>query len=644
MATVNNVKIVVQADNKASAPIEEATESVKKLGEQTKKVTRQSKKDWTGLGDLFSQVLPRNLQQLSRGFKSTQRQVGRLSKGFKALKAAWAAIGIGLIIIALELLVENWDKVTDAINGTTQAEKDLAKVQKAGVDATINATSKLDVYRNVLNDTTASEVSRKDALVKLAQATGLLEGIDINNPEDQLKINKAYEDYLDNLGKQAQFDKATLEITEKKKALEDGSAKDLGVRQTIALSLLAISGSEVFVKEKLKAQLENQKKVQDELTALQLQQATLQNEAAKSQNEITQAIKKQKDEAEKLAKTESDARKVADQAEREAETARKKRIADREADEKFLANQRIKLARDTELKLIVDEEKKALRSLELQNEDAKAELKLRGATLSDLLQLEQNYILDRENIENDFQSRRDEKQDEIDAKALSDQELVTEALATDQANEIIRETEKYDALLLLAQKDSQDFIDLTKLKGEQIEIINKKFEQKEREESLKTQSLKIQGVTKMANVMRGILGSVGDMAEEGSKKQRNLAIVDVLLSQAIAIGNAIAGATAAAAASTVAAPVVTPILIAQMVGQVMAAFAGIKGIMNKAGASMPSGGGGGSSGGGGARGATTQVPLPSRLDSDNSNQAFVVQSQLQGQQLAQKNLNGQIVL
>ena len=117
-----------------------------------------------------------------------------------------------------------------------------------------------------------------------------------------------------------------------------------------------------------------------------------------------------------------------------------------------------------------------------------------------------------------------------------------------------------------------------------------------------------------------------------------------MLSQAIAVGNAIAGATAAAAATGPAAPVVTPLLIVQMVGTVLAAFSGIKSIMNKAGASMPSGGGG-IGGGGGGGGVQTTLPLPARLDSpSNLNQAYVVQSQLQGQQMSQNRLDNQIIL
>ena len=49
-------------------------------------------------------------------------------------------------------------------------------------------------------------------------------------------------------------------------------------------------------------------------------------------------------------------------------------------------------------------------------------------------------------------------------------------------------------------------------------------------------------------------------------------------------------------------------------------------------------------GGGGGFVSNAQVPLPSRLDTPDSMQAYVVQSQLQGQMNAQGRLDSQIIL
>ena len=116
MAKNTDVLIRVVGVNDTDKATNEAIENIEAVGKAGKRASRETKKNWGGVTDLFSSVLPRGLQRTVRQFKSTTRSVGRLSKGFKVLKAAWAAVGIGAIIIALELLVENWDKVTDAIN------------------------------------------------------------------------------------------------------------------------------------------------------------------------------------------------------------------------------------------------------------------------------------------------------------------------------------------------------------------------------------------------------------------------------------------------------------------------------------------------------------------------------------------------
>ena len=84
MASKSSVEIKIIAQDDASSPIENVIGKTKQLGAETRKVTKQSKKDWGGLTDLFGKVLPRDLcKGLLRGFKGTQRQVGRLSKSFK---------------------------------------------------------------------------------------------------------------------------------------------------------------------------------------------------------------------------------------------------------------------------------------------------------------------------------------------------------------------------------------------------------------------------------------------------------------------------------------------------------------------------------------------------------------------------------
>tara|TARA_R110002050_G_scaffold150909_1_gene277828 strand:- start:672 stop:2600 length:1929 start_codon:yes stop_codon:yes gene_type:complete len=642
MGSVNQIKIIVEAVDEATEPIEQVTEATKKLGRQSKKTTTQSKKDWGGLGDLFGQVLPRNLQSLTRGFKGTQRQVGRLSKGFKVLKSAWASIGIGVIILALEELIDGWDRYSEILGFTTQQQKREVKAQEQVTNAQIAATAELDRYIQTAQDANATERDRVAALEELTKSFPQLAGLELGSLETNQAINQAMSDHLAMI-------KLQSDETVKQEALEDRilKAQEEGATLTgeelVGYNQLLKAGQfDLAAKMKANILAERQADIElqfadDKKEAIQSQRDT-DKEINKIQESITLQIKEQKDLAEDKAKAEKDAL----QLQREAEAARKKAIAEAEADARWLADQRIQIAQETELRLIQDEEQRELRSLEIQHEAAKAELTLRGGTLEDKLALEKKYTLDKEAIEKDYKERADEQAALDDQKAKDDAATLTEALATDQENEIQRARDKYAALQELAVADSQESLDLTQMLGEEEAAIIEKFEKQKRDEDIKTQNLKIQGMIKLANATRGILGNLSDMAEGNAEQQRNLAIVDVLLSQAIAVGNAIAGATAAGLGTGIAAPLTTPIFIAQMVGSVLASFAGIKGILNKAGASMPTSGGGGSGGGGFV--SDVQVPLPARLDTPDSMQAYVVQSQLQGQMNAQGRLDSQIIL
>ena len=643
MASVNNLKIIIEAEDEATEPIERVTAATRRLGNETKRTTTQSKKDWGGLGDLFGQVLPRNLQSLTRGFKGTQRQVGRLSKSFKALKAAWASIGIGLIILALEELIDGWDRYSEMLGFTTQQQKKEVKAQEQVTNAQIAATAELDRYIAPAQDANAKDRDRVAALEDLTKSFPQLAGLELGSLETNMAINQAMADHLEMIQLQSDetLKQEALE-TRILKAQEEGAVLT-GEELEGYNQLLKAGQFDLATKLKANILAERQADIElqfadDKKEAIQSQRDT-DKEINKIQERITLQIKEQKDLAEDKATAEKDAL----QLQREAEATRKKAIAEAAADAKWLANQRIQIAQETELRLIQDEEQRELRSLEIQHEAAKEELSLRGGTLTDKLALEQSYLMDKEAIENDYAARAEEKRKQQEEKDIADAATLTEALATDQENELQRARDKYAALQELAVADSQESLDLTQKLGEEEVAIIEKFEKKKRDAEIKTQNLKIQGMIKLANATRGILGSLSDMAEGNAEQQRKLAIVDVLLSQAIAVGNAVAGATAAGLGTAAAAPLTTPIFIAQMVGSVMASFAGIKGILNQAGASMPSGGGR-SSGGGGGFVSNAQVPLPARLDTPDSMQAYVVQSQLQGQMNAQGKLDSQIIL
>ena len=89
----NDTRLNIVVDNSQAIPaIEETGKAVEDLKNKSKGSTKETKKDWGGVADLFSSVLPRSLTKSIRSFKSTGRQVGRLSRSFKFLKTSRATV------------------------------------------------------------------------------------------------------------------------------------------------------------------------------------------------------------------------------------------------------------------------------------------------------------------------------------------------------------------------------------------------------------------------------------------------------------------------------------------------------------------------------------------------------------------------
>ena len=79
-----------------------------------------------------------SLKDLSEGFKNLKGAVKTVTGSFKGLKGAIIGTGIGALVVALGLLIENWDKVTAAIDEFIGSAGDASKVT-AGLDAAFTA-------------------------------------------------------------------------------------------------------------------------------------------------------------------------------------------------------------------------------------------------------------------------------------------------------------------------------------------------------------------------------------------------------------------------------------------------------------------------------------------------------------------------
>tara|TARA_R110002167_G_scaffold352989_1_gene566094 strand:+ start:565 stop:2460 length:1896 start_codon:yes stop_codon:yes gene_type:complete len=631
MAKDTKLNIVVD-NTQAISAIEETSEAVQGLKKTGGKGAKESKKDWGGLVDVFSNLMPRGLQRTIRGFKSTQRSVGRLGKSFKVLNKAMSGLLIGGVIIAIEALIDNWDALTDAISGTTRAQKRLNEEQEQVDKVTNEASTNLEEYLNVINDANASIEVRTDALNNLAKATGVLNGVDAKSAEGIAKINEAFKEHITLI--------ETTERLEIKKARLTEIRNDADFKRLDAMSQAqrdALGGPlGVVMRSAYSKYLVEVNQLENEI-----HQTNIDNVVA--QGAVNKAIEAQT----KAEQKRLDVLKEAEDAERKAAAARAKRIALAESNAKFLLSLEKDLNEQILLAGIEDEQKRAEKVLEIRHKEGLEKARIAGATRDQLLLIEEGYALDLAALKERFVVDEEDNSEEI----LADQEALREQLRQSVLNEESKDREQAKALFEerkeLAHGEEELEMAALILFNSEIDAIevfyrdkkaadDKAAKDKEIADDEEILNLKIKGFSQIANASRSLFSEMEGIAEENSAEQKALAITGILLAQAVSVANAIKTATQSAAT-----PYDLAAGIAIAISSVMSAFIGVKKILSQADA----GGLGGDGGGGGASNPTVPlIPLGRQGSPDTNNQAYVVQSQLEGQNFIQRQLNQQTVL
>ena len=86
--------------------------------------------------------------------------------GFKALKTAIVATGIGALVVGVGLLVANFDKLAIALSGTTRAQKLANDAQLKAIESTSEEISAADKLSKILEDETLSREKKRKEVKK----------------------------------------------------------------------------------------------------------------------------------------------------------------------------------------------------------------------------------------------------------------------------------------------------------------------------------------------------------------------------------------------------------------------------------------------------------------------------------------------
>lgn len=676
MASDITVNLTVKTED-AARQLEDFAEDLNDVGKTASRSAKDASKDWGGVADLFSGLLPRNIQGLLRSFKSTERGVKRVSRSFKALKAAWASIGIGLIILALEALIENWDAVAEALGFVDAEAEKNAKLTAEQDEAVRQLTTSTSGYIAVLENEAATEAQRAEALAALNKEFNNIIDLEADAATQIEQANAALKVKEDLERARIKQQQTLADFQQKDLAAQDQTVNGLYEQKTFWESL---QETQVRVNaEQAQADAANQEATA-ELAAAQAAYNALVGESAERAKERAEA-------------------------ERAAEQASKRAIADAEKREK----QRLQFLED--LKIFEQElgkEGEELETMRLKRQQ-KAEMdRAKSAQLSneDLERLQAKHNEQLTELQDGYNETRADKEkdalERIESATLSQDERQRKQV-NDQYDELIKLAEEYGVDTVALEKARQDDLaaipnkeldqqtrlqeELRKMfmtdaevslmdaqqafeermlvaKGnEELELLALKAFEADKaaiakegaDAQMKEDERVLQSKINLVDNLNSVIGQYQDLVEEttqaevnaarerdatdkeiqrieeqGAERAKRLAITQVLISQATAIADGIAAAVKAGKDAGPAAPFVIAGYIAGIVGSIVAAFAQVKGLMNQAQAS------GATSVASSAVQVTPLIPQQNQNEFTSENEdrnfkAFVVQSELQGQ-------------
>jgi len=123
--------------------------------------------------------------------KAFGASVDTTSFAFKGLRTAIIATGIGALVVGIGLLVENFDKLSRAITGTTKSQDAMNEASKLAIDNIAEEVSAADRLRKILNDETTTRADKTKAVKELQKEyPDLLSNVDAEKDSIE-NINKA---------------------------------------------------------------------------------------------------------------------------------------------------------------------------------------------------------------------------------------------------------------------------------------------------------------------------------------------------------------------------------------------------------------------------------------------------------------------
>jgi len=546
------LELVVKTD-KSEKNIKSLDEGINKLNKDIKQ-TGVETKDIEGNLDGVAAVGDKFTGGLISGFRGTLKSIKAVNLGFKSMKFAIISTGIGALVVVLGSLAAAFSTSEEGQNKFNK----LSTIMGAAV------SNLVDLLADLGEKLIAAFENPQQAL---RDFTKLIQDNLVNRFEGLLEL-------IPQLGRAVKL-LFEGEFAEAGKVAVNANAKViLGVENITEKVEEAVEATQEFIKE------------QTEEMVLAGKVADMRAKADKIERKLLVD----------RSKLESDIALLRLKARQEDEFSaevRKNALLEAQRLEDKLLNQEkaaLVLRRDAQL-----QENEFSRSNK-ENLDKAAQataevnrLVARRADIARTLQRELNTINNQ--IEADQKKLTEEEKKRIadEIKAQQDElireekqyNLLQELQNSAEEQEIFKLMQQYDKKRELALGNAELEKALTEKEEEQINAIREKFRQKDLDNLNKINEAKKQNQLALVSATSSALGSIIQLAGEGTEAGKAAALADILINTATGISAAVAGGTKAGAATGAAAPITTPILIAQIIAQVLGGIASAKAVLSK---------------------------------------------------------------
>lgn len=621
-------------NSQAMEAIDEVDKGMQNLGEQGQEAGASISDKFNAVNNILGGTFPRSVQTMIRRFQSTQRAVRRSARTFDVLKTSLASLGIPALVMALTYLIDNFEKVTDFLGLTSQESREAAKDMKNLRQEMNKLRDATEGYLDILDAENLALTAKKEAYAELQRQSPLLKGMTLEEAEATHQLTFA----MDELARKTKLRAEQENIERRIEALREEIDEEKAWYEAKSWKQHKDRKAEAAINELMEQRTAVQGELL-EITATETEyterQARLAKEAAEAAAEEAKA-EREREAARQQAIRDQEAR---EQREEKALERRQKQAEQLGMTEEELMMDELDRQEQAELALVQSEEAKiAIKEFYAQKwDDWYSAFRQKQQDELDR-EDEAQAAKDAQDAERALQAQISAQQ-QID-KALEKVDMDRSLSEMDERTRAIMENEiHYNKLLDLADEFGLDRVAIEKQREQKEDEINAEFNQKEIDDEKRTQAAVMAAKQQAASSFAGLISEMGDLAEEGSDAAKGLAIVEVLTNQAIAMSQVVSNSQKAAEAGGPLAPILAIAYTAAGIANVISTFASIKKILDKAKGAGPTAGiGGGTRAGSRSTQVQPMVPNMNYDVENNATQnmnvsAYVVQSQLQGEQL-----------